>query len=88
MLSVLVRAELEHVLFCAQQNVEPLEVDKAEALVYIYMNSRLLHQRPGADPVRYYDDNIFLEDSDDDVEHSRRWMTMTMMTTMTKMVME
>jgi hypothetical protein len=65
-----------------------LRMDKAEALVYIYTNSRLLYQRPGADPVRYYDDNIFLEDSDDDVEHSRRWMTMTMMTTMTKMVME
>jgi hypothetical protein len=66
MLSILMRAELEHVLFGAQQNVEPLEVDKAEALVYIYMNSRLLHQRPGADPVRYYDDNILSEGSDDD----------------------
>jgi hypothetical protein len=43
-----------------------LRMDKAEALVYIYTNSRLLYQRPGADPVRYYDDNIFLEDSDDD----------------------
>jgi hypothetical protein len=43
-----------------------LEVDKAEALVYIYTNSCLLRQRPGADPVCYYDDNIFLEDSEDD----------------------
>jgi hypothetical protein len=43
-----------------------LGVDKAEALVYIYLNNRLLRQRPGADPVRYYDDNIFSEDSDDD----------------------
>jgi hypothetical protein len=43
-----------------------LGVKKAEALVYIYTNSRLLRQRPGADPVRYYDDNIFSEDSDDD----------------------
>jgi hypothetical protein len=43
-----------------------LGVEKAEALVYIYMNSRLLHQRAGADPVRYYDDNIFSEDSNDD----------------------
>jgi hypothetical protein len=42
-----------------------LGVDKAEALVYIYTNSCLLHQRPGADPMRYYDDNI-LEDFDDD----------------------
>jgi hypothetical protein len=43
-----------------------LGVEKAEALVYIYTNSRLLRQRPGADLVRYYDDNIFSEDSDDD----------------------
>jgi hypothetical protein len=43
-----------------------LEVEKVEALVYIYTNSRLMRQRPGAYPVRYYDDNIFSEDSDDD----------------------
>jgi hypothetical protein len=43
-----------------------LGVDKAEVLVYIYTNSRLLCQRPGVDPMRYYDDNIFSEDSDDD----------------------
>jgi hypothetical protein len=41
-------------------------VNKAEALVYIYTNSRLLRQRLGTDPMRYYDDNIFSEDSDDD----------------------
>jgi hypothetical protein len=41
-------------------------VEKAKALVYIYTNSRLLGQRPGTDPVRYYDDNIFSKDSDDD----------------------
>jgi hypothetical protein len=33
-------------------------VEKAKAFIYIYTNSRLLHQRP--------DDNIFSEDSDDD----------------------
>ena len=43
-----------------------LEVDKVEALVYIYTNSHLLCQRPSVGPVRYYDDNIFSEDSDDD----------------------
>jgi hypothetical protein len=43
-----------------------LGVDKVEALVYIYTNSCLLRQRLGTDPVRYYDDNIFSEDSDDD----------------------
>jgi hypothetical protein len=41
-------------------------VEKAEALVYIYRNSRLLRRRPGADLIRYHDDNFFLEDSDDD----------------------
>jgi hypothetical protein len=30
-----------------------LGVNKVEALVYIYTNSKLLHQRPGADPVRW-----------------------------------
>jgi hypothetical protein len=45
-----------------------LGVEKAEALVYIYTNSRLLRQRPGTDPVRYYNDNIFSKDFDDDGE--------------------
>ena len=43
-----------------------LGVDKVEALVYIYTNTRLLCQRPGADLMLYYDDNIFLEETDDD----------------------
>jgi hypothetical protein len=43
-----------------------LRVDKAEALVYIYTNSKLLRQRPGADPVRWYDNNILSEDSNPD----------------------
>jgi hypothetical protein len=43
-----------------------LGVEKTEVLVYIYTNSRLLCQRPSTNPVRYYDDNVFLEDFDDD----------------------
>jgi hypothetical protein len=43
-----------------------LGVEKVEALVYIYTNNRLLRQRPCADPIRYYDENIFSKDSDDD----------------------
>ena len=43
-----------------------LGVDKVEALVYIFTNSCLLRQRPSADPVCYYDDNIFSKDSNDD----------------------
>jgi hypothetical protein len=35
-------------------------------LVDIYTNSRLFRQRLGVDPICYYDDNIFLEDSNDD----------------------
>ena len=63
-------------------------MEKAEALVYIYTNSCLLCQRPSANLVHYYDDNIFLKDSNDDVEHSQKRMTITMITMMTKMVME
>ena len=37
--------------------------EKAKALVYIYTNSRLLCQRLCVDPVRYYDENIFSDDS-------------------------
>jgi hypothetical protein len=43
-----------------------LELEKVEALVYIYTNSCLFRQRPGVNPVCYYDDNIFSEDSNDD----------------------
>jgi hypothetical protein len=43
-----------------------LGVNKAEALVYIYTNSKLLRQKPGADLVRWYNNNIFCEDSDPD----------------------
>ena len=34
--------------------------------MYIYTNARVLCQRPGADPVRWYDANILSEDSDPD----------------------
>jgi hypothetical protein len=43
-----------------------LGVEKAKALIYIYTNSRFFRQRLGTNPVRYYDDNIFSEDSDHD----------------------
>jgi hypothetical protein len=32
--------------------------------VYIYTNSKLLQYKPGADPVYWYDNNIFFEDLD------------------------
>ena len=41
-----------------------LGVNKAEALVYIYTNSKLLRQRLGADLVRWYNNNILSKDSD------------------------
>ena len=43
-----------------------LRVDKADALVYIYTNSKLFRQRPSTDPMRWYDNNIFSEDADPD----------------------
>jgi hypothetical protein len=56
--------------FVHSKNRNRLGVDKVEALVYIYTNSKLLRQRPGADPVRWYDNNIFSKDSDlDDNRH-------------------
>ena len=48
------------------QNI--LKVEKAKALVYVYTNSCLLCQRPSANPLCYYDDNIFLKDFNDDGE--------------------
>ena len=37
---------------------------KTKALVYIFTNTRLLRGRLGADPLRWYEDNVFLEDED------------------------
>ena len=45
-----------------------LGTKKAEALVYIYANNRLLRQRAVANPIRWYDNNIMLEESDLDGE--------------------
>jgi hypothetical protein len=50
--------------FVHSKSCNRLGVDKAEALVYIYTNSKLLQQKPGANPIRWYDNNIFFEDSD------------------------
>ena len=44
-----------------------LGVKKAEDLVYIYTNSKLLRERRGADPVTWYNNHPFSEDSDPDV---------------------
>lgn len=41
-----------------------LGVKKAEDLVYIYTNSKLLRERRGADPVIWYNNHPFSEDSD------------------------
>ena len=44
-----------------------LGVKKAEDLVYIYTNSKLLRERRGADPVIWYNNQPFSKDSDQDV---------------------
>ena len=41
---------------------------KEENLVYIHINSKLLQERRGADPVIWYNNKLFSEDSDSDVE--------------------
>jgi hypothetical protein len=43
-----------------------LGIDKTKALVYTYTNSKLLRQKPGVDPIRWYDNNIFSKDSNPD----------------------
>ena len=45
-----------------------LGTKKAEDLVYIYMNTRLLRGRLGADPVRWYENNVFSKDEDESVD--------------------
>ena len=41
---------------------------KAKDLVYIYTNTRLLQSRLGADPFRWYGNNVFSEDEDEGVD--------------------
>ena len=45
-----------------------LGTKKAEDLVYIYTNTRLLRGRLGADPLRWYENNVFSEDEDESVD--------------------
>ena len=45
-----------------------LGTKKAEDLVYIYTNTRLLQGRLGVDPVRWYENNVFSEDEDESVD--------------------
>ena len=47
---------------------DSLGTKKAEDLVYIYKNTRLLRGRLGADPVRWYENNVFSEDEDESVD--------------------
>ena len=45
-----------------------LSTKKVEDLVYIYTNTRLLRGRLGADPLRWYENNVFSEDEDESVD--------------------
>ena len=45
-----------------------LGTKKAEDLVHIYTNTRLLRGRLGADPLRWYENNVFSEDKDESVD--------------------
>ena len=45
-----------------------LGTKKAEDSVYIYTNTRLLQGRLGADPVQWYENNVFSEDEDESVD--------------------
>ncbi len=52
--------------FVHNKSQNRLSVKKAESLVYLYTNSRILHQKLGADPLRWYDANVHSEDSNPD----------------------
>ena len=43
-----------------------LGVEKSEDLVYIYTNSRFLRERPRANPLHWYENNVWSEESDPD----------------------
>ena len=45
-----------------------LGTKKAEDLVYIYTNTRLFRGRLGADPLRWYENNVFSEDENKSVD--------------------
>ena len=54
--------------FVHNKSQNRLGTKKAEDLVYIYTNTRLLRGRLGADPVRWYENNVFSEDEDESVD--------------------
>ena len=54
--------------FVHNKSQNRLGTKKAEDLVYIYTNTRLLQGRLGADPVRWYENNVFSEDEDESMD--------------------
>ena len=54
--------------FVHNKSRNPLGTKKAEDLVYIYTNTRLLRGRLGADLLQWYENNVFSEDEDESVD--------------------
>ena len=54
--------------FVHNKSQNRLGTKKAQDLVYIYMNTRLLQGSLRADPLRWYGNNVFLEDEDKGVD--------------------
>ena len=54
--------------FVHNKSQNRLGTKKAEDLVYIYTNMRLLQGRLEADPLRCYENNVFSEDEDESVD--------------------
>ena len=54
--------------FVHNKSQNRLGTKKAEDLVNIYTNTRLLRGRLGADPLRWYENNVFSEDEDESVD--------------------
>ena len=60
-------------LFAHNKSCNHLGVKKAEALVYIYTNSKFHGQSPCANLVCWYENNIFSKNLD--LNNDRRWKT-------------
>ena len=54
--------------FVHNKSQNRLGTKKAEDLMYIYTNTKLLQGRLGADPLRWYENNVFSEDEDESVD--------------------
>ena len=61
---IVMRTQLEQLFVCAQQISESPSKKKAEDLVYVYTNSKLMAKAKAKDDKKWYNENVSSEDSD------------------------